>query len=286
VTINTGKDMTMQGANVRGGEVAVNVGGNLNIESRVDTSSSSSTNVSGYLGGSGFDRDAGGKRGQYGGDLRTGVSGSLGIASSDSSSVGQRSGIEGGNSTTVNVLTGSTTLKGAVIGGGQGGTTELNTRSLTQSNIDLSSSSSNLQGGGGLSTKTQDVPGGSRNSDSSSSTVKSQVGAEGQQVQATLNVAQMSQVLSTPAVQTALQLNKGMKAAVAQFGSADRVPEPAMRKILVDAGVESAHAAPADTLRILLNNALDSGYAAATGQLAAQNIAPSQAGSILKAIIP
>jgi hypothetical protein len=284
VNINTGGDMTMQGANVTGGQVQANVGGNLTIESRVDTNNSSSTSASGYLGGSGFNRDAGGKRGQYGGDLRTGVAGSFGVSSSNSASVGQQSGIVGGD-TTVNVLTGNTMLVGAAIGAKEGGgTTVLNTRSLTQSALDLDTSSSSLQGGGGLSMKTQQVPGGSKRSDSSSSTLQSSVGAE--PVQANLNVAQMSRVLSMPAVQTALQLNKGMKAAVAKFGGADKVPADAVRKILIDAGVAGAATAPAEGLTMALNGALDSGYAAATGQLAAQNIAPAQAGSILKAIIP
>jgi filamentous hemagglutinin len=283
VTINTGGDMTMQGANVSGGQVTTNVGGNLNIESRVDTSSSSSTNVSGYAGGSGFNRDAGGKRGQYGGDLRTGASGSLGIANSDSSRVAERSGIQGADSTTVNVLTGSTTLKGGVIASGQGGTTTLNTRSLTQSGIDVSSSSSNLQGGGGLSMNTQQVPGGSRNSDSSSSTVNSQVGAPGQQVQATLNIAAVSRVLSDPAVQTALILNKGVKAEIAKY---DSVPPTAYRKLLTDAGIAVPADASVDTMKVMLNTALESGYAAATTRLSTSGIAQGQIDGILRAIIP
>jgi filamentous hemagglutinin len=282
VSINTGGDMTMQGANVSGGQVGVNVGGNLVIESRVDSSSASSTQVGGYVGGqTGFDRDASGKRAQYGGDLRTGVSGNLGLQSSESSRVTQQSGITGGD-TTVNVLTGTTTLQGGLITGER---SELNTRSLTQSDLQVGSSSSSLQGGGGLSANTQQVPGGSRSSDSSSGTVRSVVGG-GDRVQATLDVAQMSRVLSQPAVQTALQLNKSMKSAAALHGGADNVPADTLRKVLDGAGVGVPANADAVALRTLLNNALDAGYSAAQAQLAQTGIAPSQAGSILKAIVP
>jgi hypothetical protein len=105
-------------------------------------------------------------------------------------------------------------------------------------------------------------------------------------VQPTINLAQLGAVLNQPAVQIALKLNKGMKVAVEQYGSSDNVPVDTVRRILGDAGV----AIPANTsdraLRTLFNDTLDSAYSAAITQLGATNIPASQAGSILKAIIP
>jgi hypothetical protein len=285
VAINTGGDMTMQGANVRGGQVTTNVGGNLNIESRADTSNNSSTSVGAYVGGSGLNRDSAGRGGQYGGEIRTGASGNLEVQNSDSTRVRQLSGIVGGDGSVVNVLTGNTTLTAGVIGT-DSGNIALNTRSLTQNSLTESSSQSSLSGSLAGRVDQQGTPEGSRSSTSTSSIANSSVGAPGQQIQATLNVAQVSQVLNQPAVQTALLLNKGMKAALAQYGSSESVPVATMRTILTSAGVAAPANVNSEGLKALFNSAVESGYTAASTQLSKTNIPQVQIDGILKAINP
>jgi filamentous hemagglutinin family protein len=283
VRINTGGDMTMKGANINGGQVQANVGGNLTIESRVDTSSTSSTGASGYLGGSGFNRNSAGKRGQYGGDVRTGISGSASSQDSSRTKVGKQSGITGGD-VAVNVLTGNTTLTGATVSGSaQGGSTILNTRSLTQNSIDVGSSQSGFSGSGSVRIGNMDLPGGGRNDGpSTSGVVTSSVGAPGQTIQATVSVAAVSDVIKRPAVQVALQLSKDMKAAVAGNGGASDVPTHVVRRILTDAGIPAANAGDTEMMQAY-RSSVAAGREEASRQLKGANIPAAQVTSVLKA---
>jgi hypothetical protein len=77
-----------------------------------------------------------------------------------------------------------------------------------------------------------------------------------------------------------------MKAAAEQYGGTDNVPADTVRRILGDAGVAVPAGSTDRMVRTLLNSTLDSAYSAAITQLGATNIPASQAGSILKAIIP
>jgi len=283
VAITTGGDMTMQGANVRGGEVTANVGGNLTIASRTDSNNSSSMGVGGYAGYADIGARPG-KQGQYGGDLRTGLSGSYSSDSSNSTTIGTASGIMSANSTTVNVLTGNTSLTGAMISTDSGGGgTILNSRSVNGASVGQSSSQSGVGFSGGLSSTVAQLPGISHdNAPSTSSTTQSMVG--GQPIQANVSVAAVSQVLQQPVVQIALLLGRGMHAAMTTYGSADAVPVDAMRKILTDAGVTPPANASASDLRVLFTNAVVHGKNTMVQDLAHNNIPGAQIDSLVKAI--
>jgi hypothetical protein len=84
-------------------------------------------------------------------------------------------------------------------------------------------------------------------------------------------------------VQTAMKINRGIKAAIEQYGA--DVPVDTVQRVLADAGVPVPGGTTPQGVIQLMNAALESGYSAAMTQLAAGNIPPAQADGILRAII-
>jgi hypothetical protein len=311
VQVTTGGDATLRGANIAGNSVSTTVGGNLSIESRADVNRASNNQAGGYIGGSTIDThdiSTNSIISQRGEIAKTGAGFNYQNSNTDSTQVTMQSGIVGQQSNTVNV-TGNTNLTGARIGSDAGGAVNVTTSRLTQSAVEQSTSQSGYSIGGSAQIGNWQAPSTKTTGGSTSSTLQSSVQgtvtqtapgaapvtsapasvplAEGQTpVQPTIKLAQLGAVLNQPAVQTALKLNKGMKAAVEQYGSSDSVPVDTVRRILGDAGVAIPAGSTDRAVMVLLNNTLESGYAAATTQLGATNIPASQAGGILKAIIP
>jgi hypothetical protein len=309
--VTTGGDATLRGANIAGNNVSTTIGGNLSIESRADVSRASNNQAGGYLGGATVTNDftTNSIISQRGELAKTGAGANYQSSNTNSTQVTMQSGITGERSNTVNV-TGSTALTGARIGSDSGGAVNITTSRLTQAGVEQKTESASSQTGfsahlGNWQKPETKASGGNNTSSTLQSSVQGTVTqtapgaapvvvapatvplAEGQTpVQPTIQLAQLGAVLNQPAVQTALKLNKGMKAAVEQYGSSDSVPTDTVRRVLADAGV----AVPAGTsdrgVMTLLNATLESGYSAATTQLGTTNIPSSQAGSILKAIIP
>ncbi len=278
VTINTAKNTTIAGGNVTGANVKVNVGGNLTVTSVADTSSSSSSNAGGYLGAADPSSNMG-KQGQYGGQLRDGISANGGSSSSNSSNVGLASGIQGAGSTTVNVLTGTTTLTGANIG--SNGNTALNTAGLSTSGITQGTSSSSGGFAGGLTASGASTPTASPPSSSAtSSTINSSIG--GQPIQASVSVAAVTSALNQPGVQTALLLNRGLSAAVATYGN--NIPVSVMQQVLQNAGVTPPANASASQLRSLIDNAVATGKGTLVQSLTNSNIPTSQVTNLVNSI--
>jgi hypothetical protein len=223
---------------------------------------------------------------------KTGVGANYSSGNSSSTQVTLQSGITARQSNTANVQ-GSTDLTGARIGVEAGGSLSLATSGLRQRGVEQSSQASGSGFALALKPGEAKAPGGSVSSQpSTSSTLQSSVGvapalAPGQTpVTPTIQLAQLGSVLNQPVVQTALKLNKGMKTAVERYGSTDAVPVDTVRRILGDAGVAIPEGASDNTVKKLYSSTLDTAYAAAVAQLGATNIPASQAGSILKAIIP
>jgi len=104
VSVISGKDTNIQGATVSGGRVTADVGGNLNIASRQDTSQSTAQQQS--MGG-GLSVSMGGASGSF--------SASRGKASSNYANVSEQSGIFAGEGGFDINVKGNTDLKGAVI---------------------------------------------------------------------------------------------------------------------------------------------------------------------------
>jgi len=307
VQVTTGGDATLRGANIAGNNVTTNVGGNLAIESRTDVTRSSNSQTGAYLGGSDslFSGDFGSNSiiSQRGELARTGVGVNVQRSNVDSTQVTLQSGIVGQQSNQVNV-TGNTSLTGARIGSDTGGTVGVATARLTQSGVEQSSSSSASEGGFSAQIGNWQAPQSSVQAGvSTSSTLQSSVQGTVTQtapgappvttasapvsgptpIQPTVAVAQLGALLTQPTVQTAMKINRGIKAAMEQYGA--DVPVDTVKRVLADAGVPVADGTSARGVIQLMNAALESGYSAARTQLSAANVPPAQADGILRAII-
>jgi filamentous hemagglutinin len=146
LTLLSGNDTTIKGAQATGNTVLANIGGNLNIASEQDTNDYASHSIQGGLtlvygwSGSGV-----------------GVSGNLALskANSNYASVTKMSGIGAGNGGFDITVGGNTDLKGAVIASSAGADKNiLDTGSLTYSNIQnqAKSSAESISVGGGYGT--------------------------------------------------------------------------------------------------------------------------------------
>jgi filamentous hemagglutinin len=177
VTLQSGTDTTLKGAQVTGNQVVANVGtsgqGNLNIESLQDTStykskqSSAGISVSVPIGA-----------GSYGGS----ISASNSKTKSDYASVNEQSGIMAGDGGFQVSVNGNTDLKGAVIASTekaiQNNTNSLTTQTLTVSNIknkaEYKADAMSVSVGGGTQSGKPTLSGagvGSDSGDASSTTV-------------------------------------------------------------------------------------------------------------------
>ena len=277
IAINTAGDMKMEGAVVRGSDVTTVIGGNLIVTSRADTRDASSTSASGYIGGGmpGFSGTPGDTLGQQGQLLKSGINGQYGNSNSSSTRVAQQSAIEGSNSTAV-IVKGDTTLTGAKIGGGDDGTSQgvLSTKSLTLNAVDQSSSQSGINVSGGFTRDNATTPG-VTHADKPSTSSK---------IEATVNVAQMSGVLTQPTVQTAILISKDLQAAAKQYGGSDKVPVSALRSALAAAGVNVPADASDAQVTNMVKDRIATGQKTVALQFAQAEIQPSVTQSVLSAI--
>lgn len=132
VTITSGDDTTVSGANIKGKDVTLNVGGDLVVESLQDTHSSNGRS-SGFGSGLKIAREKDGT-----GKLTPDISFNIGGSEKNSSWTNEQTTIIGTDSITVNADT--THIKGAVIAnitedGADGGNLTLNTNKLTYEDL-------------------------------------------------------------------------------------------------------------------------------------------------------
>ncbi|WP_321906121.1 hemagglutinin repeat-containing protein [Paraburkholderia tropica] len=151
VSIVSGGDTNIIGADVKGGTVSAVVGGNLDIESVQDTASSAAHQSSSGFSVSGSQRSA-----------SASVTAQNGHADSSYAQVNEQAGIEAGDGGFNLAVAGNTNLNGAVISStADASKNTLTTGSLTFGNIDNSSHYSAVSNGISAGLGTSSTPGGS-----------------------------------------------------------------------------------------------------------------------------